>query len=503
MPRIARSVQLSVVVREGSSPLRHRVADAIMEEIRSGRLRPGDSLPPTRALASFLGVSRSAVVDAYDELSASGFVIGIAGSGTRVAPGATDVAGSSRPTRADFGEAAIPPVAAELPGIPVRVDLRVGYPDASLISKVDWRRSWRAGAFVVPPFPSEGEGWAPELRSSLSTHLRRTRGIVTEPYEIFVLPGALSAIRTLSLAADLRGSTVAVEDPGYEGARNVFLAAGANVRGVPVDEDGLNADMLTTDDTAVYVTPAHQFPLGHRMSESNRKYLLDWARSTGGLIIEDDYDGEFRYDVAPSPALAVARDAVAYVGTASKMLSPTLRVAWLIPPRRLRDRVAATLNESLEAVDLVTGRALSEFIDSGALVRHLARTSRTYSVRRKAFVEAAQRYLIGCRVLGVDSGLHVTIILPNGTDGAKVGEGELFSTTAPAIPSPALINEYSCATTPRCQKLKRRASCERSPPYLQTCNAKNPVRSSPTMSHAIRFRGELDSPLWGDAKTDL
>jgi GntR family transcriptional regulator / MocR family aminotransferase len=423
MPRIATPVHLTLSVADGPAPLRHRISDALMEEIRSGRLLPGDTLPPTRALATNLGVARGAVVDAYDELSASGFVIAVAGSATRVAPGATEVAMAATSPREIPPAPPAHPIRAELVRTPIRADLRIGRPDASLISKVDWRRSWRSAAFLVPPLPADGEGWVPELRLALCTHLRRTRGLILQPNEIFVVPGALSAIRTLALAAELRGKTVAVEDPGYDGARNVLTSAGVDVRAISIDSDGLNPATLQPDDAAAYVTPAHQFPLGYRMSPSRRKSLLQWARLHNALIIEDDYDGEFRYNVPPAPALAAGRygrDLVAYIGTASKMLTPGLRVAWFVPPRRLRRAVIDTLNGSLETIDLVTGRALADFIDSGALIRHLARASRTYSVRRAAFVAAVEEYLIGCRVVGIEAGLHVSVLLPAGTDASDI-----------------------------------------------------------------------------------
>jgi GntR family transcriptional regulator/MocR family aminotransferase len=425
MPRTATPVHLTLSIKEGPAPLRLRISDAVMHEIRTGRLLPGDALPPTRALAAAMGIARGSIVDAYDELSASGYVVSVAGSGTKVAHGATEVAQAATVARMTPHESSAPLSDPEQSCTPVRADLRVGNPDATLISKVDWRRSWRSAAFVVPPLPVGEQGWVPELKLALCTHLRRTRGLIFTTNEIFIVPGALSAIRTLALADELRGKTVAFEDPGYDGARSALATAGVNVRALPVDQDGLNSDLLEPNDAGVYVTPAHQFPLGYRMSTARRQSLLEWARLNNGLIIEDDYDGEFRYNVPPTPCLAASRggrDHVAYIGTASKMLTPGLRVAWFVPPRRLVGPVVETLSQSLESVDLVTGRALADFIDSGSLVRHLARASRTYRVRRQAFVSAVQRYLIGSRLVGVEAGLHVGVVLPRGTDAAEVVE---------------------------------------------------------------------------------
>jgi GntR family transcriptional regulator/MocR family aminotransferase len=279
-----------------------------------------------------------------------------------------------------------------------------------------------------------------------------------DPDDVFVLPGTASALRTIATAAGLKGRSVVVEEPGYDAARTVFRSLGVLVRGVPTELNGLDSSQLSADDAAAYITPAHQFPLGYRMSSSRRVRLLEWARATGGLLIEDDYDGEYRFNVAPSPALASAplgRDVVAYIGTASTLLSPAMSIAWLVPPRHLTDRVRQALVDSRESVDAVTARALAHFIESGALVRHVARSARTYSVRRRAFALAFEQLLPRARVVGVDAGLHFCVVLPEGVDANVIswalrGRGILIDTVDgyPTMPSRNSTLMVSYASVP-------------------------------------------------------
>ena len=191
------------------------------------------------------------------------------------------------------------------------------------------------------------------------------------------------------------------------------------VAAVPVDDDGLDPALLPRAAAAAYVTPSHQYPLGARMPVTRRVQLLGWARRTGSLVLEDDYDGEFRYDVSPLPALRSlpgAEEHVLYIGTASKLVAPSLRVAWMAPPRRLRDRLRRELESRGLVVNEVTGLALAELVASGALAAHHARASRTYAARRAALVTAVARHLPDARLAGVDAGLHVVLRLPDDVD---------------------------------------------------------------------------------------
>ncbi|PTR31870.1 GntR family transcriptional regulator [Rhodococcus sp. OK519] len=423
MARTSRASNLHLTLPATAEPLRQRIAGAVIVALRAGALRPGDLLPASRILALELGVSRAAVVDAYDELTAAGFVDSRAGSGTRVATGADAAAQAGvTPHVAPVAETSTSVHATPPPDV---LDLTPGFPDTALISPRDWRSAWRSATTGPVPNTAPGPGGHFRLREALSVHLRRTRGIVADADEIVVVPGALAALRTLAIAADLPGRRIAFEDPGYTKARRAFEFAGVRARPVAVDLDGLDPANLQADDAAVYCTPAHQYPMGSRMSAARRAALVADAAATGRLIVEDDYDGEFRYGVASLPALRAiegGRNHVAYVGTASKIVSPSLRLAWLVPPVDLLPRVHDALAITGETACAVTADAFAEFTESGSLTRHLARTSRTYAARRQAFVDALRTYLPDVEPLGVEAGLHVALRLPDGTDDDAVAD---------------------------------------------------------------------------------
>jgi GntR family transcriptional regulator/MocR family aminotransferase len=418
MPRTARPVELALEVPDGASPLRNRIADAVVDQLRTGRLRPGDTLPSTRALAAALGLSRGPVVAAYDELAAAGFVTSRPGSGAVVAPDADRAAAAGavthvRPTR--DARTATPERPARVP----RWDLRPGRPDTALVDPAAWRRAWRAAGSVVPDNDGGAGPSHTRLRTVLAEHLRRSRGVAVAPDDLLVLPGVGASLRALPGPLGMVGSTVALEDPGYVEAWTAFGVEGVQVDAVPVDGDGLDPALLPKRAVAAYVTPSHQYPLGARMPVTRRVQLLEWARDTGGLVLEDDYDGEFRYDVSPLPALRSlpgAEEHVVYVGTASKLVAPSLRLAWVAPPRRLREPLRVELESRGLVVNEATGLAMAEFIASGALSAHHARVSRTYGARRAALVTAVAHHLPGTVLEGVDAGLHVVLRLPDHVD---------------------------------------------------------------------------------------
>ncbi|MED5813677.1 PLP-dependent aminotransferase family protein [Mycolicibacterium sp. 050232] len=422
MARHAPELHLALQLPADESPLRQRIAAAVIEEIRLGRLGPGDALPSTRSLAAELAVARSSVVDAYDELAAAGYTTARLGSGTRIAVGADIAAHSGAASHVtSVGTTASTPAAPRQP--PPAWDLVPGHPDPELISTTDWRRAWRAAAAAPVPSAAAGPDGHGELRIALAGHLRRTRGIVADATELIIVPGVASALRTVTVAAGLIGRDIAFEEPGYDEARRTFETSGARTRAVAVDGDGLDPDSLRDSDAAVYCTPAHQYPLGARLPVARRARLVQWASGTGALLIEDDYDGEFRYDVSALPALRGIDDGracVAYIGTVSKILTPALRVAWLLPPWQLRGSVVDALERSGESVCAITTLALARFIESGALTRHLARAARTYSARRSAFVGALRRRCPGLQLEGVEAGLHMVVRLPDGTDDIAV-----------------------------------------------------------------------------------
>jgi GntR family transcriptional regulator/MocR family aminotransferase len=414
--RHARIVELPVKLAFCGGPLHHRVADALVDLMRTGHLRPGDTLPSTRALAAELAISRTAVLAAYDELAAAGFIQAAVGSSTVVSANA-DVA-----ARAGVSSHISPPQPApdtpyDTPPSP-RWNLLPGYPDTGLITASHWRAAWRAAALqpVTNGLPRTHP--VRQLNEALATHLRRTRGIVASPADIILVPGVSAALRALTVAANLAGRQVAFEEPGYAEGRRALQSAGAHIRPVPVDGDGLDPAALTLSDAAVYTTPAHQYPLGARLSAARRAALIRWARQAQALVIEDDYDGEFRYDVRGLPALhsmTYGPDVVAYVGTASKILSPGLRIAWLIAPAGLREPVRQALHATLDGISTPAGHALAHFIISGHLTGHLARAARTYAARRRALIAALRNAAPALQVTGVDAGLHLVANLPPGS----------------------------------------------------------------------------------------
>src|SRR5580704_1499909 len=371
------------------------------------------------ARAVELTISRTAVLAAYDELAAAGFVHAVGGSSTVVSPGA-DLA-----ARAGVSSHVSPvrSVVAAQPAVPAgpRWNLLPGYPDAGLIAVEHWRAAWRAVA--ADPVPSGlpfDQPYRP-LQQALATHLRRTRGVAADPADIILVPGVSAGLRALAAAAALAGRPVAFEQPGYSQGRRALQAAGAVIRPVPVDEEGLNPADLNAGDAAAYTTPAHQFPLGARLPAARRAALIGWARRARALVIEDDYDGEFRYDVRGLPALhsmTGGPDVVAYLGTASKILSPGLRLAWMIAPPGLRQPVLDALSVTDERISAPAAGALAHFIGSGHLAAHLARAARTYAARRRALIFGLRS--LGLQISGVDAGLHLVASLPPGVDEGEV-----------------------------------------------------------------------------------
>jgi len=416
MPRRAGAVDLPLALGPEGGSLPSRVTDAIIAAIHDGLLAPGDALPSTRALAARLAVSRGPVVAAFDELAAAGFIVSRQGSGTVIAAGADDAAraGAASHVTERSIEHPSPPTTSHRAA---RWDLRPGRPDTSLIDGVAWRRAWRHAAAAPPGNDADHAPRHGELRVALAAHLRRHRGLLVEPDDLLFAPGVGALLHALPAA--IGHGPWAMEDPGYAEAWTALTGAGAQVQPVPVDDEGLDPALLPRSTRTVYVTPAHQYPLGARMPVARRAALVEWAERVDGLIVEDDYDGEFRYDVAPMPALRSlvgGGPRVVYIGTASKLWAPTLRVAWIIAPTHLRAPLDLELERRGLHVPEMTGRALAHLLDGGAWIAHHARCARTYAARRAALVAALRRYLPGVDLAGIDAGLHLVLRLPDSTD---------------------------------------------------------------------------------------
>jgi GntR family transcriptional regulator/MocR family aminotransferase len=426
--RTAAPVSFTLDLSGRTGPRPDRVARALVEAIASGQVHDGDRLPSTRTLAATFGLARTAVVGAYEELTAAGFLVARPGGATYVEQGAAAAAragafgvgdggasetgaswggGASGVARAGtFGVAEAPPVWSHPAGDgQVVYDLRPGLADAGLIAERDWARAMRLAASPARQ--------APDLREELAGHLRRFRGLAVDPADIFLFPSVSTALRAVAVTGGLAGQPVAFEDPGYAKARLALGEAGAVIRPVPVDDDGIRAADLRGSDRACYVTPAHQFPLGGRMPVRRRAALLEWAAAGGALVLEDDYDGEFRYDVPPlTPlrAMPAAAGHVVYLGTSSKILSRGLRVSWAVLPARFRAAMSRYLDASGEEVSAMSAAFLASFIASGALTRHHSRAMRTYRARQARFVAACREHIPAARVLGIEAGLHLTLV---------------------------------------------------------------------------------------------
>jgi GntR family transcriptional regulator/MocR family aminotransferase len=392
--------ELLVSVERGNgSSLRAQIERELREAVRSGRLHAGTALPSTRALAGRLGVSRGVVVEAYAQLAAEGYLSARQGAPTRVAA----VAAASRPAAAAVQSEPRP-----------RYDLRPQVPDLSAFPRRAWLAAERRALAALPHAgldypPARG---APELRTALAAYLGRARGLVAAPDRIVVTSGTLQSIALLAGVLRRRGvERVAVEQPGFPIHRALLRRHGIHAVRVPVDEDGLVVERLEGSGAgAVLVTPAHQMPMGAVLAPERRAALLDWAARDDALVIEDDYDGEFRYDREPVGALqGLAPERVAYLGSASKVLAPGLRIGWTVLPSWLADDVADEKGWADAGSPLLGQLALADMVERGELDRHLRRVRASYRRRRDMLLAGIERLFPGVRVLGVAAGLHVAV----------------------------------------------------------------------------------------------
>ncbi|WP_194831835.1 PLP-dependent aminotransferase family protein [Nocardia sp. XZ_19_369] len=378
-------------------PLSVQVADGLRAAASNGLLRGGDRLPSSRSLAERLGVSRTVVAAAFDQLHAEGWISGKRGSGTYLT-----TAPPAAPRRALPADGA--------GDDPALLDLQPGAPCSDAIDRPAWRRAWRAAADLSPLVRKDRAG-EPDFRATIVEHLLRHRGLgAGSDTAVLATAGTSSAVGELAAALLSPGDAVAMENPGYSRAAGAFAAAGVRVLPVPVDAHGLRVDLLPPNIKAVYCTPAHQFPLGARLPAARRVELVEHARRHGLLIIEDDYDGELRYDTAPLPLLAaMAPDVVVHLGTTSKILSPSLGVGWLVATPRIADAVVAHRHRTGTSPSPAGQQVFVALAAHGDLARHLRRLRRALPPRRALMVTELRRH--GLDVLGDDAGSHVVVPL--------------------------------------------------------------------------------------------
>ena len=418
-----------------------RVESALRTAIRDGQLAPGVRLPSSRDLAAQLGVARGTVTAAYGQLVAEGYLTSLRGSGTRVAE--------------VLGHAAPPPAPAAEPRR-WRYDLRPGLPALSAFPRAEWVAATRA---ALTELPDEALGYPdpaglPELRAELAGYLGRVRAVTATADDVVITHGAAEGLSTL---ASVLGGRIALEEPGHPGQVDMLRGNGVTPVPTPVDDHGIDVVALaSTGCRAVVVTAAHQFPLGVALHPSRRHALLAWAREHDGLIIEDDYDAEHRYDRPALRAMQAMEPArVAYLGSVSKTLAPALRLGWLVLPPALRAKTVLRKQFTDLGCSPLPQAAFARLLRSGGYDRHLRRTRAMYRARRDALLTALADRLPEWQPVGVAAGLHVVLRLPEGTGDAAVSErlagrgvfAPPLSNYAAHPPYPGLVLGYA-ATSP-------------------------------------------------------
>ena len=385
-------MELHVLI-DGDKDLSGQLYRQLHDAIRSGRLPADERLPPSRLLAAQLKVSRKTVSEVYARLTFEKLLVGRVGIGTFVAPrsSARRVRPPSTPLAAnglvERWRALPTPLRHPPPAGLARYEFIGGTPSTTLFPHADWRRctlhalreSARARALYGP-----SEGLA-ELRGEIARHVAFARGVRCTANEVVVTSGAQQAIGLIARVLVEPGATVAVEDPGYPQARLILAAQGARVVGVPVDDEGLVVDAIPADARLVYVTPAHQFPLGMPMSAARRRALLARAQAIGALVVEDDYDSEFRYEGRPTDSLQGMDDGgnVAFVGTFSKTMAPALRLGYVIAPAPVAQALAVAKHLADWQTPTTAQCALAKFMADGSLQKHLRRCHAVYAQRRE------------------------------------------------------------------------------------------------------------------------
>jgi GntR family transcriptional regulator / MocR family aminotransferase len=397
-------------------PIYRQVYGALRQAIQTGKLRQGDRLPSTRALASELGVSRTSILLAFDELRAEGLVVGKVGSGTRIAkvPGSSAVRHRTSRATSDWN----PHDEVNLPG--TTRSFRIGLPALDLFPSVLWgqlaSRRWKAASSSILDY-SDAAGYLP-LRQTIAEYLGRTRGIVCSSEQVFIVSGSQQGLDLVARTMTGPRDVVWLEDPGYHGAYEAFASTGATTVPIPVDAQGFQlsqAQLVSPGARLAYVTPSSQFPLSCRLSAERRQELLDWTADEEGWIVEDDYDCEFTplHEQLPALAAAPGGDRVIYVATFSKTVFPALRLGYMVIPLSLVDRFRAQRHVIDRQSSTIHQAIMTDFIYEGHYDRHLRRMRRIY-LHRGEMLRRLLESQIGdlLEVTNSSSGLHLVAWLP-------------------------------------------------------------------------------------------
>ena len=410
-------IQLKWEVSPDGEPLTYQISELIRQAISEGSLRPGDRVPPTRHLANDLRVSRGTVTTAIELLVAEGLLETRIGAGTYVSHDAV--------LGADSFQYFEPQHSLDLKNVPIpdrdlttdaKIDFTPCRPSLEAFPMNVWRRCVSLASSALPSPDYDDPQGNERLRIEIADYLRRARGLTTDPSQIMITNGATHAMHMLTELLVSSEDQVIFENPGYPLARQIFTSTGAKLHFCDVDEDGLVTDQLPNSGRPtklIYTTPSHQFPLGSRLSLRRRHTLLRWAAENGAIIIEDDYDGEYRYDVPPlAPMAVMAPDLVAYCGTFSKTMFPGLRVGYVVAPKHIMEKMAWLRKLTGYAQGTLTQSALANFIAQGHFERHVHRMRRVYAEKRRTVLHAVSNLEIDATIVGLDSGLSVVVQPP-------------------------------------------------------------------------------------------
>ncbi len=398
--------------KSSDNPLMRQLYDQIKRLILDGRLNPTEKLPSTRQLATDLGISRSTVLDAYNQLIAEGYLQGNHGSGTVVASGIDVFSISPKETSAKRHAATV--TKEKTPATTV-IDFQSGVIDSSRFPLSEWKKAYQRSLDQVPEaafryHPSAG---VLRLRQTIADYLRRTRGLACNPDQIMIVSGSTQGLALISALFHDQQQAVLIEDPTHPGLRKIIERSKLNLIGIPVDDQGLVTDLLAphTASTFIYTTPSHQYPLGGILPIQRRQKLIQYAIANDAYLLEDDYDSEFRFEGQPVSSLyELSPDRVIYLGTFSKILTPAIRLGYLILPDQLITPYLELKKYSDVHTEAFTQYALAEFIENGGLEKHIWKMKKIYAKKRQHLIDELSRcYPDEFEIKGHAAGLHMVV----------------------------------------------------------------------------------------------